>query len=419
MNSLFRKVMMAFLVFATVASLIVGIGCGDNAGGDGGKVTITIGALLDLSGPASVGIKPIAEGYLDLVKWYNDHEVIPGVTINGLVYDTQYSVARVLPGYDWLRSQGAQAIYAVVPEDAAALQTRVKQDRVPQLTGILTPEIMADPGYTFVANGSYEYNSFTGMKWIAENQWDYKTKGPAKIGFVGWQLSSNVIKVNAMQAYAQAHPDQWTYVVTSWTPFGGTFEGVVDQFRDCDYICSTSNLYAGFWKAYLAAGYSKAIAVDFEGNLGTYLDYVVAMNGWQPYDNAVQTLSCPTWSELDKYPLLQTIRNMIETYRTNGADYTTYADRFGYMAGSYSISSTFLDILALAVKMVGAENFNSEAYYNACLEYKTDGPIWANHPVWSFDEYHCLGHGLDIVLINAAEKRMYEKEAWVPMVTAP
>ncbi len=419
MNSLCKKATMVFLVLAVVGSLVLGIGCGNKEEGGGEKVTITIGALLDLSGPASVGIKPIAEGYLDQVKWYNDHEIIPGVTIDGLIYDTQYSVARVLPGYDWLRSQGAQAIYAVVPEDAEALQARVKQDKVPLITGTLTPAIAADPGYTFCTSGSYDYNTYTGMKWIAENQWDYKTKGPAKMGFVGWQLSSNVVKVNAMQAYAQAHPDQWTYTVTSWTPFGGTFEGVVDQFKDCDYICSTSNLYAGFWKTYLAAGYSKAIPVDFEGNIGAYLDYLVTMNGWQPYDNTVQTLLCPTWSEVDKYPLLQDIRDMIMTYRTNGADYTTYADRFGYMAGAYSVSSVFLDILALAVKTVGAANFDSAAYYNACLEYKTDGPMWGNHPVWSFDEDHMLAHNVEIILISAAEKRMYEKDPWVTMVMAP
>lgn len=421
MNSFCRKASTVFLVLAMVGSLIIGIGCGDNDEGGGKKVTITLGALMDITGPAGSGIKPIAEGFMDLARYYNENNIIPGVTINALLYDTQYSVARVLPGYDWLRSQGAQAILTIIPGETETLRARATMDKVPVVCGTPTPEGIKDPGYVFFTCGTYTSNTYTCMKWIEDNQWDWRTKGPAKIGFIGWQSASEVEKVAAMQAYAQAHPDKWTYVATQYVSMGDeTYAGKVDQFKDCDYICSTSCQYAPFWKAYLAAGHSKAIAFDPEGNLCACLEYMTEMNGWDCYDKAVSGVYSLTWAVRDRYPAVQLCYDMLTQYRTAGADISNYPNNFSYQSAATSCTMHLYSILERAVKEVGAESFNSEAFYDACFAYKTDDAIWKNCPEWSFDETtHLLAKEENIMLVSAAEKQQVIAAEWTSIVTRP
>jgi len=43
----------------------------------------------------------------DLVAYYNDSDLIPGVRLEVVVYDGQWDPARDIPGYEWLRGRGA------------------------------------------------------------------------------------------------------------------------------------------------------------------------------------------------------------------------------------------------------------------------------------------------------------------------
>jgi len=89
-----------FLVLALIAVLCLGCGKGEEQG-----VTITLGELTDFTGPASVSTLYLHYALQDTIRYYNEEGLIPGVKLKLVSYDTQYSPARTLPGYDWLKEE--------------------------------------------------------------------------------------------------------------------------------------------------------------------------------------------------------------------------------------------------------------------------------------------------------------------------
>jgi len=65
-------------------------------------VVITIGSLSDITGPASNAMTVINMALDDVVEYFNDENLIPGVELKVVTYDGQLDPARDIPGYEWL-----------------------------------------------------------------------------------------------------------------------------------------------------------------------------------------------------------------------------------------------------------------------------------------------------------------------------
>lgn len=93
-------------------------------------VTIAIGNLTDLTGVSANGMEPINMALGDMVRYYNENNLIPGVELEVETYDGQYNPSNDISGYEWLLERGADIIFTPVPPTPASLRTRVNEDKV-------------------------------------------------------------------------------------------------------------------------------------------------------------------------------------------------------------------------------------------------------------------------------------------------
>ena len=70
------------------------------------EVTIIIGEIVDLTGVAAEAMDKIDKALKDLAVYYNEENLIPGVTLEVKHYDDEYDPARDIPGYNYLKSKG-------------------------------------------------------------------------------------------------------------------------------------------------------------------------------------------------------------------------------------------------------------------------------------------------------------------------
>ncbi|NQT73892.1 MAG: ABC transporter substrate-binding protein [Chloroflexi bacterium] len=153
------------------------------------EVVITIGNLTDLTGPAAATGKTITMALEDIIEYYNEQNLIPGVELKIVTYDAQLDPARDIPAYEWLLERGADVIFTIQPATPITLKPIVDADQVMLFAATGDLEFISPPGYVFVVATSVpQYEAYTLMKWISTNDWDYAINGPARIGGAGWDL---------------------------------------------------------------------------------------------------------------------------------------------------------------------------------------------------------------------------------------
>jgi hypothetical protein len=418
MKNFAKRVTIVLLGLVLVATLGVGFGCG--GGGGGGEVTIKIGLMTDLTGAASPSLRPIVDAFVDTARYYNDEKLIPGVKIKLSTWDTHFDTARVIPGYDWLKSQGVKVISLVLATDAAIVRPFAERDKISAICSGATPDIENPPGWLFSTAGFSERGWNTMLKWVWDNEWDHG-KGPAKIGYGGWNTQIDHEHVEGIKNYAAAHPDQFTYVPCALSPAGtADFTSVAATLKDCDYLSGSAPHEAYLVRDYLATGQTKAKLLDANGSLCANLAFMVKMNGWQCMDGAISMMLCLGLDERDISPLTQRMYDMLLKYRTGGGDLSKYADYLIYEAAGASTTAVVFDILDRCIKEVGAENVSSQAYYNEAIKYQADDELWKNYPVMGFSQTsRVMGQFYAIWKVNAAEQSYRWIGEWVPSREEP
>ena len=218
---------------------------------------ITIGNLTDFTGVSATAMEYINMSLDDMVKYYNDNDLIPGVRFNVESYDGQMDPARDIPGYEWLIEKGSDFIFTPIPATPTTLKSRVNNDKVVMISMSATKEAYLPPGYVFNLGVDSRAEGYTMMKWIAENDWDYETNGPAKVGGAAWSEAHSDNVLAAMEEYCDAHPDQFEWIGGYLTHFSMNWQAEVEALKDCDYIYP-GIVFISFVKQFREAGYTKA-----------------------------------------------------------------------------------------------------------------------------------------------------------------
>ena len=91
MKKSWKRGIACFLVLTLVA--VPGIGCGGDEAD--GEVTIVIGEVTDLTGATSVSLRPVHYVFKDVVRYFNDEDLIPGVELKVVTFDTSYKPAKL------------------------------------------------------------------------------------------------------------------------------------------------------------------------------------------------------------------------------------------------------------------------------------------------------------------------------------
>jgi len=321
-------------------------------------VVITIGNLSDLTGVSSNAMVYINMALDDLIKYYNENNLISGVRLNVITYDGQMNPAMDIPGYEWLREKGADLIFTPIPATPTTLKPRVDKDEVVLFGMAASKDGFLPPGYVFNVGVASQNEAYTILSWIAENDWDYETKGPAKVGGAAWSESYSDELHAAMEEYCSAHPDRFEWEGGYLTHYSMNWQAEVEALRDCDYV------YPGivmktFVEQYRGAGYTEAkfIGSDTQAALMGMVDKAEL---WDEIDGMLFLRASRWWNEegemvnLAKQLLHENHPDDAESIIRSGNGYLTVNQIY-----------PMFSIIADAAEAVGPQNLDSQALYNS------------------------------------------------------
>ncbi|MCP4632215.1 MAG: ABC transporter substrate-binding protein, partial [candidate division Zixibacteria bacterium] len=91
-------------------------------------VKIVIGNITDITGVSANALSVIDMALEDMVEYFNEENLIPGVELKVETYDGQWDPSRYIPGYEWLRNRGADLIWTPAPPALETLKPRANED---------------------------------------------------------------------------------------------------------------------------------------------------------------------------------------------------------------------------------------------------------------------------------------------------
>lgn len=374
-------------------------------------VVITIGNLTDLTGVSANAQIIINDAMEDLVNHYNDNDLIPGIELEIETFDGQFDPSRDIPGYEWLVERGADLLVSCVPPTPVSLKPIVDADQFVMFVPSGNLDELMPPGYVFSLGIVPEHCGHTLAKWISENHWDYKTKGPAKIGGAAWTDIASMNFLDAIEVYAETHPEQFEFEGAHLNNFSFVWGPEVEALKDCDYVFMPTPMHA-FVKQYSEAGYETTfIGTDFQA---AFMEMIDKGDLWEEIDGALFIRCSRWWSE--EGPIIDLTRDLLfenhssaeaEEYMRAGTGYLSLCQWY-----------QMLEIIKDAVETVGPQNFDSEALYNAAVSYSQ---IIDGIELYSYGENKRVTPNYYLVQeARAAERDLFRADPeWLPVLTGP
>ncbi len=408
-----------------LAALMVLTACG-GGGGDGGekqtstgtpkanqsetKTVITIGNHTDLTGVASEGMKTVNMALKDLVRYYNEKGLIPGVELKVIEYDSQYNPSKDIPGYEWLKEKGAQLIFTPTPPTGVSLKSRANADHMPLFVCSLPASEASPPGYVFCVGLVPEYEAYTFLKWLSENDPDFPKNRPAKIGGAGWDDAYTPAFFKAAEKYCKAHPDQFQWIGGYLTNFTFSWGSEASALKDADYVVPPG-LMVNFAKQYReAGGKGKIIAVD--PYIAVSWKLVNESQVFPELDRSLVIRTSKWWT--DEGEFLDLTKQILYTYHPESVK-EVMTQGVGYLgiANAYVV----LETIRHTAETMGPEHFSPEALYEAAQSFSVmvDGV-----EQYSFSPTKRTAANYELFYeIRADREDMVRISDWYPMAFEP
>jgi hypothetical protein len=349
-----------------------------------------------------------------MIRYWNDENLIPGVTLKLEAYDTQFNPARYSLGYEWCKDKGTKVIIAIEPGTSLALKSFAERDKVVIAAMGAVPELFEPPGWVLGFSSTTVWSANTLFQWVSQNRWDYDTQGIPKLGLVGWNDTNSLIARDGVEAYLKNHPGKFDYVGGYITPVGTyTFTAEAKKLKDCDYIANISGSVTGPLLRDLRSVGSKARLIDCIAAMPSYLKLNVDMVGWEALDGSLSTAQSYYWT--DSSPIVDLAKDLLDRYRPSQVEEILDGGN-GYVGPCFMMVG-ILEVLQQAIQAVGAENFNGQAYLDAALNYKTTSALWKGCPEFGFSQTNCclMDHTL-ICEFQADKQEIVTVSDWLPNV---
>ncbi len=375
-------------------------------------VVITIGNLTDITGVAANGVAGVNLALTDIAKYHNSESLIPGIKFDILTYDGQYDPARTISGYELLKEKGADLIFTPVASVPLTLMSRLVEDEMVLCTVAPSEEAITPPGYVFAPGETLSrYHSYSLLKWLAEEDPDFPSDRPARIGGALWDESHGEAILRGAQEYAEAHPDQYDWTGGYLTNFTFTWSPEVEALKDCDYVIPPVPLQ-NFVQEYRDAGYTgKFIGTHSHmGMLGLIRDADV----WDEIDGMIISRTSPWWNESSA--LTDLSKQLLYTYHQDEADEIILKS-----GGAYLATTSFFvlfELIADTVDMTGPDNFSSKELYDVAQSFSMTVDENLTH---SFTETkRTSADYIGFYQVDADEEDLFKAgEEWYPIVTVP
>lgn len=377
-----------------------------------GDVVITVGNLTDLTGVSSSAMETINMGLDDIVEYYNEENLIPGVELKVIDYDGQYNPEMDLYGYESLKDQGADVIFTAIPTAPIALKPYLETDDIVLFTVVPTKEEVVPGGYIFAPGSPFgEDLGYTLLQWIAENDPDFPLDRPANVGGTFWIETYGSAILHGAEQYANDHPDQFIWTGTYLTSYTFVWDEQIEALMDCDYVIPPIPMSSFIQQYREAGGLAKFIGTHAHD---AFLGSVNDGDLWNEMDKMLFIRASEMWIEEDS-TIVNLMRDLLYENHPQMAEEVIQSG-CGYLTGyNYSV---MLELIREAVLSVGAKYFDSQAIFDAAntFSHTLDGI-----------ERETLNDGSRLSInylvmyeLNAAEKNLFRVgPKWYPVVHMP
>ena len=375
-------------------------------------VKITIGNISDMTGPASGALLTVNMALDDMIRYANEENLIPGVELDVLHYDSQYNPANDIPAYEWLKDRGADVFFTGLPTTPITLMPRVNRDEVVLMTAGADELYHNPPGYIFGLNAGFGEIGKTLLKWVADNDWDWQTKGPAKIGMVAWNSSSFHAMRDGAKAYIEDHPEQFEWQGDYLTDRSFNWGPEVAASKDWDYLLPPGAAVATLIKQYSDAGGKAKFLM--EQTQAPFLGVLTDARLWDAIDGSFFALPAPYWHEEDA-AVVTLARNLLTEYHGEGELPNQILSGNTYLGIVHQVYG-LIEIIRQAVDSAGGENFSQEVLYDTLVSFAID--YGEAYEPWSFSETDRFSYDhLVMYRADAAQQTLVRVDPeWIPII---
>ena len=375
-------------------------------------VTITIGNYTDITGLSSDAASVLNMALDDMVRYYNEGDIIPGVKFKVVSYDSQVDPSNDIPGYEWLKGHGADVLFTYIPTAPMTLKSRVEKDRLVLFALVPDRAAVDPPGYVFGPGSALvEHHIYTLLKWIAENDPDFPSNRPARIGGAGWATGYMEAAFRGVKEYARAHPEQYDWVDGYIAGIKFTWQVEAEALKNCDYVfppCLMNN----FVEQCRSSGYTgKFIGTSIHTAFFSTIDKA---DTWDEIDGMLLIMTNSWWNEESE--VVELAKELLERYHPGQLEEMMRTSN-GYL--SVNTAYIMFELVRKTVNEVGPENFSSQAMYNAASDFslEIDGRVTD-----SFDEAKRLSRNWMAIYEYDAEKRdliRVNPDEWLDVMQEP
>lgn len=375
------------------------------------KVTFTIGNHTDLTGVSSQAMGVINLALADMIKYYNENDLIPGIELDVITWDGQYDPSRDLPGYEWLIERSADAIFSPVAGTAITLKPRLKQDGMVLFSVAPPPEAIHPPDWVFaVAQTLIDYEVYTLLAWTAENDPDFPKDRPAKVGAAFWDEAYGESCLRAAQTYIEAHPETYEWGGGYLTQIGSfTWGPEVQALKDCDYVLPPLPM-TNFVREYREVGYTaKFLGTDAHV---AFLGLLDDAGAWDEADDMLLIRVCQWWT--DEGAVIDLTKQLLQENHAKTAERIIRTGN-GYLA-TQQIYLMF-SLLQHTVAQVGPEDLDSPAIFESAQSFSM---VLDGCPHSFSENKRTSNDALAVYQIDGTRKDVFRADPeWIPIVYQP
>ncbi len=149
-NAVIKGKWLAVLGVVLAATLLVTACAAPTPPSPGGNV-VEIGGLPPLTGGGGSADQPCFGAFLDYLRYFNEKEGIPGVTLELVWRDSATAVDRTLSGYRVLADRGVPVLWSDLTIAYGALKEPLAKDQIPLVAGGAIATAIYPPGWIFDA----------------------------------------------------------------------------------------------------------------------------------------------------------------------------------------------------------------------------------------------------------------------------
>jgi branched-chain amino acid transport system substrate-binding protein len=192
----------AILAMALTAVLLFA-GCAPAPTVEEGKV-VDIGAIAPLTGPVATAGQSSLGGQLDYIRYFNEEQSIPGVTLKVIWIDSGLDPVRKASGFHRLMERGVVAL--LVCEAGTGLESLVEKNEMPTVVQGITESAMYPPSWMYGVFPTEGERFAVMADWIMEN---WKEARPPRITLVGPDVEYSRENEATSKRYAESIGMEW------------------------------------------------------------------------------------------------------------------------------------------------------------------------------------------------------------------